>query len=247
MDPANKVWYFAYGSNMSSTKFAGDRGIVALSTVAARVPRWRLGFLVPGLPYAEPAFGAIEPIPDDGTELASAAPTVQGVLYLITRSQYVQVLASEGGGTAYRAIHVLAEPLSEDNRRRFGARIQAFSLQAHLLRKPAGLASLRYMNLILEGAQEAGLTSKYQAYLQRRPVYLAPETGRSAVGATVFLRLFGPVMGALERLTKSQIQSDGLAPLWVVLVVRYTVLALWAIHDIIFAPIFGRGDGLGAL
>lgn len=97
---------------------------------------------------------------------------------------------------------------------------------------------------MLEGAKEAGLSEKYQDYLARQPRYQAPERGRAAVGARFFVAIFGPVMSGLEVLTKSTIGSDGLAPWWVVFLVRWVVLFLWLVHDYVFAPVFGRGDGL---
>ena len=56
--------------------------------------------------------------------------------------------------------------------------------------------------------------------------------------------IFNPVMAALEKLTYANMRKDGSVPSWVALVVRSTVALIWFFHDWIFAPLFGRGDGL---
>jgi hypothetical protein len=50
------VLYLAYGSNLSTAKFRGDRGIKPLSQMNVCVPELRLTFDIPGLPYLEPCF-----------------------------------------------------------------------------------------------------------------------------------------------------------------------------------------------
>lgn len=236
-----EMFYFAYGSNMSTAKFIGSRGIKPQAKMAVTVPRWCLGMPVPGLPYSEPAFSAIKPRDDPTT------PDVHGVLYLISQEQFLQVVASEGGGTAYGLVNISALPLFEEDRRRFGNCIEAVSLIAEMKRTPNGLPSVRYMTLLLDGAREAGLSEEYRMYLAKQPTYAPPDRGRALLGATVFLRLFSPVMAALEVLTEITTGEDGRAPQWVISVVRTVVFGLWAVHDLIFAPIFGRGDGLGAV
>ena len=51
-------------------------------------------------------------------------------------------------------------------------------------------------------------------------------------------------MEGLEKVTKSNLSDQGLAPMWVVLLVRLVLWAIWLTHDWVFAPVFGRGDGL---
>jgi hypothetical protein len=50
-------------------------------------------------------------------------------------------------------------------------------------------------------------------------------------------------MGALEKITNDSIGEDGNAPGIVVWLVRFTMWVIWLVHDWIFAPVFGRGDG----
>ena len=51
-------------------------------------------------------------------------------------------------------------------------------------------------------------------------------------------------MSLMEMITKSSVQEDGNVSNLVVWLVRTTVYVMWFTHDRLFAPIFGRGDGL---
>jgi gliotoxin/aspirochlorine biosynthesis gamma-glutamylcyclotransferase len=138
------AWYFAYGSNMSSDTFTGSRGIIPLKSARVYIPGWILSMEIPGMPYSEPSFGSI--VPRKYTDLERGKePDVIGVAYLITSSQYRQVVASEGGGIAYRDICVCAEPVDEDDRRKIGDRISVHTLTSAMVRHPCPHPSLRYM------------------------------------------------------------------------------------------------------
>lgn len=51
-------------------------------------------------------------------------------------------------------------------------------------------------------------------------------------------------MMLMEKLTNATLQSNGMAPLLVVWLVRGVVALIWFSHDRMFAPVFGGGDGL---
>jgi gliotoxin/aspirochlorine biosynthesis gamma-glutamylcyclotransferase len=151
------VWYLAYGSNMSSAKFTGSRGIVPLASARVRVPGWILAFNIPGLPYSEPSFTSIVPRTPasglrtdrnglSGIELRNQTPCVLGVAYLLSKEQYVKVIGSEGGGIAYDDIGVEAEPVGEDDRSQTGGKIMARTLGPTMLqRTPWPRPSKRYL------------------------------------------------------------------------------------------------------
>jgi hypothetical protein len=82
-------------------------------SVPAVLPGWRLEFSQPGLPYAEPAFAAVErqPEADGGGERQL---DVHGVAHRITPSQWAYVLETEGGSGgkedhAYQVVEARAE------------------------------------------------------------------------------------------------------------------------------------------
>lgn len=137
------LWYFAYGSNMSSEKFTGSRGIVPALTARVFLPGWILAMEIPGFPYSEPAFSSIKPA--GHVKAWSALPDVTGVAYWITDHQYRQVIASEGGGTAYTDIEVEAKPLTVGDAAKTGERLKVRTLGSAMSRSPAARPSKRYM------------------------------------------------------------------------------------------------------
>ncbi|MCJ1352282.1 MAG: hypothetical protein MMC33_002266 [Icmadophila ericetorum] len=271
------LWYFAYGSNMSSAKFTGSRGIAPLATARVRVPGWVLALNIPGLPYSEPTFTSITPRTPSGSKLSATLsnatvsansgsseiesdaiipelelgpdfgleiPDIIGVAYLITASQYIKVLGSEGGGIAYEDIEVDAVPLDETDREQTGPRLKVRTLGAAIERYPPPKPSKRYMDIITLGASEASLPLSYQSYLLSLPVYTPPQTPRGRLGAAIFLSVWGPVMELMEKITKATIrEEDGYAPLMVIWLVRFAMWAIWVSHDLVFARVWGRGDG----
>ena len=99
-------------------------------------------------------------------------------------------------------------------------------------------------DIIKSGAQEIQLPEEYQRYLDNILIYRPPDSGRRRAGAAVFLAMWGPVMRLMEMITKATIRRDGYAPTFVVWLVRFTVVVIWFTHDVFFAPVCGRGDGL---
>ena len=268
-DSTQKIWYFAYGSNLSTEKFTGGRGITPLAKARVRLPEWRLAFNVPGLPYAEPTFAGIVHCASGSTGGSTAPatstqypineksslsdgrnsdPPVTGVAYLITRSQFTQVFASEGGGIVYKDLAATAEAVgSIDEAILSGPRVEVRTLGvvATVQRKaPWPRASRRYMEIVRTGAAEAGLPPAYQRHLASFPPYIPPQTAFARCGAEIFLATWNPVMGGAEKLTHATMREDGYAPEWVIWLVRLVLSLIWLSHDFVFAPIFGRGDGL---
>lgn len=139
---SENIWYFAYGSNMSSSKFIGGRGIHPLDVARVRLPCWTMTMEIPGLPYSEPAFSSIRPS-EDATD--STVPDVIGVAYLISPDQYRRVIASEGGGIAYSDISVEAVPLTDEDAARTGPGPLVRTLGTILARHPPARPSERYM------------------------------------------------------------------------------------------------------
>ena len=63
------------------------------------------------------------------------------------------------------------------------------------------------------------------------------------MGAFLFLAQWGPMMALLEKIAICSIGPDGNAPPCVIWLVRSVMAVIWLVHDWIFAPIFGPGDG----
>lgn len=137
-----QLWYFAYGSNMSTAKFIGSRGIHPLDIARVWLPGWILTLEIPGLPYSEPAFTSVRPVTDT---LEVGAPSVIGVAYLITLEQHKRVIASEGGGAAYADIWVDALPVADKDATKTGQRLKVRTLGSAITRSPPARPSSRYM------------------------------------------------------------------------------------------------------
>jgi hypothetical protein len=59
---ADEVWYFAFGSNMSSATLTGRRRVVPRRSVPAMLPQYGLSFGMLGAPYSEPGFAVLQPL-----------------------------------------------------------------------------------------------------------------------------------------------------------------------------------------
>lgn len=90
------------------------------------------------------------------------------------------------------------------------------------------------------------MPAPYQCFLERLSTYQPPSCLMPRIGAALFLALWLPIMRAMERLTKQSLKDrrTGTAPDWVVVVVRIVVITMWLHHDVVHAPIWGRGDGM---
>jgi hypothetical protein len=99
---------------------------------------------------------------------------------------------------------------------------------------------------LIVGAQEAQLPIEYREYLGDLPRYAPPSDAWKKLGASIFLGVFRPVWNLLDRITHSNTGKDGNVPPHIVWLVRSVIFVIWFIHDRVFAPLFGSGDGLDA-
>jgi hypothetical protein len=137
-----KVWYFAYGSNMSDLVMT-RRGVRPMRTHNAVAPSHRLIFDVYGVPFSEPAMASIEDRPPDAED-----PPAHGVAYLLTETDYVRILVSEGAGIGYREIGIrIHEVAAAGNRtpKSGPMMMDARTLVARFPFKPSALPSVRYL------------------------------------------------------------------------------------------------------
>lgn len=224
---------------------------------------------IPGTPYSEPSFSSIALREAEGLE-REAVPDVEGAAYLITDEQYRQVIASEGGGIAYRDTPVLGVPIHDGDLGRVGNELSLRTFTSALIRRPTPSPSQRYMvsstlgklelnnpkyftsidpltnhkDLLKDGARELHLPQKYQAYLANITVYKPSSCRRTKLGASIFIFIWRPILVKMESLTKANFQKDGNVPLYIAALVRTVFQIMWISHDYIFAPVFGRGDGV---
>ncbi|PNS14345.1 hypothetical protein CAC42_6858 [Sphaceloma murrayae] len=169
------LWYFAFGSNMDSGALE-RRGVVPIARQPATIPQYRLCFNVPGLPYLEPAMASIEPRP-----ASAKCPDVHGVAWRLRSNEWKNVVATEGGGLAYRTLAIEGLLLGDGT-----AKSCTFmTLVAWPTITRAAAPSVRYRDLLLRGAQDAGLPQDYLDYLLALPAhtYNPSQFGASVPGA----------------------------------------------------------------
>ena len=172
---SERVWYFAYGSNMQPATFAGRRGITPTRTLAARVRDWRLVLdKTPLIPIGE-AFANVRH--DPGAE-------TYGVVYEITPDDLAHVDLTEGVLIGnYERIEVMVEPLAPPSDG--DAPTSAYTLTSDK-RSAELIPSEYYMALLIEGAETHGLPPEWIAMLRAVPTCVSkPEVtaGRQIVNA----------------------------------------------------------------
>ena len=138
---AEKIWYFAFGSNMK-TSVIRSRGIKPLDVKAIKVSSYVLTFDVFGLPYSEPAMASIARYTTDGDpdQRGANPPDVHGIAYLLSSVDVRGLIGSEGGGVAYNEITVTGLPLHGDD-----SPISMCTLTARYPRRPNAAPSARYL------------------------------------------------------------------------------------------------------
>lgn len=95
----------------------------------------------------------------------------------------------------------------------------------------------------MKGAEEAQLPVGYREYLAGLPRYNPPTKKWTKLGAFIYLAIVRPVWSLLDKITHTNTGADGNVPTYIAWLVRSVIFLVWLIHDWIFAPIFGPGDG----
>jgi gamma-glutamylcyclotransferase len=151
--PDDRVWYFAYGANMHHSAFRQRRGMHPTDWRIGRLSGYRLRFNLEGRPKGRAAPANISADPDRPDS------EVWGVLYQITLRELVRLNATEGvPGPRYQP----AELTVEDHQ---GNPLNATSYVANGNEKD-GKPSLRYINLLRNGARDHGLPNHWIAHLE---------------------------------------------------------------------------------
>lgn len=164
------VQYFAFGSNLLASKMDGRAETEVLSRVSAVVADHRLAFNMRMFPPLEPSMASIEP--EDGS-------VCEGVLYTLTRDGYEALWKSEGGAMerpGYEEVVVSASAGGET--------VQCITLRAApwMRMQRDAPPSARYKQLILDGANEIGLSNDYIARVAALPA-AAPSAALRAIAS----------------------------------------------------------------
>ncbi|EWG55293.1 hypothetical protein FVEG_17492 [Fusarium verticillioides 7600] len=242
MQDSDMVWYFAFGSNMASTTME-RRQLSPRDSRPVLVPSHVLCFDVFGVPYMEPAMAGIrERTPADDAE---ATPSVHGMAYLLSREEYHRLIVSEGAGVAYVEMELIARTCSTGFTARAATceEIPVRTLMARFPFRPEALPSVRYLGLLIQGAQESGLPSSYQDYLRGLPAYHKSLSKYEEFGASLLIGFWMPILNGMMKRVNQRPDSHGNAKPWVGELVRLVFITMWLYYDTIHSRIWGRNGG----
>jgi hypothetical protein len=145
--------YFGYGSNMDLTALRA-KGVEPRSSVPAELPGWRLRFNVRHWFRHEGGMANVEPS-------AAAADRVLGVLHLCEDDHLTSL---EAYGVGYDRIPIVV--------RTDAGAMPAMTYQGlPAVLDDSCLPTRRYMNILLRGAERAGLDPAYRAELKQHPLH----------------------------------------------------------------------------
>ncbi len=148
--------YFGFGSNMNITSLRA-KGVEPLASRRAVLPGWRLRFNVQHFFRHEGGVGNIEPASAPGEH-------VPGVLHDCPDEALSSLDAVEACGHGYERITVEVEA--------DGERIPAFTYVGMPdFIDDSCLPSRRYLNILIQGARQAGLDADYVRSLETHPVH----------------------------------------------------------------------------
>ena len=173
MSEEELVWRFGYGSNIGLTTLQTKKNLRPKRYLVGSIKGWELYFQ-PGIPFVEPGFAAIHPSVD------SQDDELHGSAFLIPLSEAVGLDEQE------RAYHVLPSKfVTYDGEVVDGVGLyvpKKYVGEDGVIKKAIaledtkqGIPSLRYLNLLRNGAREAGLCEKWIGKLDSFQHYQTPE------------------------------------------------------------------------
>ncbi|OES24628.1 AIG2-like family protein [Alteromonas macleodii] len=157
-----QLWYFAYGSNMSTRYLTNVRDVAVYESVAGTLRNHTVSFTLPGIPSIEPRFAELS---------YTVGEKAYGVLHRIDVAGFVKVLRSEGD--AYQIADIVVTGVD-------GKQYKAKTLIVDQRSAESGSPSERYRNIILEGAREHGLPDAYIAQLENTETAYIPLLSEAA-------------------------------------------------------------------
>ncbi|KAI9772318.1 MAG: hypothetical protein M1840_001067 [Geoglossum simile] len=268
------VLYLAYGSNLCAASFKGVRGIRPIAQLNVLVPELSLTFDLPGIAYSEPCFANVRYRSELRTSYLNIPAGLEkghlsnsggkyhkdrwekglvGVVYEVSKEDYITIIATEGGGAAYKDIVVTCYPLPEVGV--VPEKPQTSPFISHTLLAPGppdtertrrpdpsyAQPSARYLKLLLDGADEHRLPEEYKLYLHGIRAYTIT-TDRQRLGRFLYLAVWMPVIYFMFLLQRIFRDKRGLSPEWLIKASGAIFKTMWLSYDRFFNIIFGDGE-----
>jgi hypothetical protein len=146
---------FGFGSNMNIALLQSKKCLRVLGSAPAIVKGWRLNFSLSAISLVEPSFA--------DAQRGAADDEIHGVVAFLPPADYAKLAAQE---SAYGVAEV---PLTTYDGRAMTGRL--FTKLGGSVTAPDIPCSARYLNVLVQGAREAGLDSAYIQRLASTPTY----------------------------------------------------------------------------
>lgn len=140
--PSKVVYYLSYGSNMSSRYLSNIRNINIYESLPVTIGGHEVKFNLKGIPDIEPAFANM---------IASEGKTSYGVAHLVTPEDLNSIVGSESDSYQIREISVMTLDQKEVNAWALIGEDNQFN----------AIPSQRYLDIMVEGAEQHGLDADY--------------------------------------------------------------------------------------
>ncbi|WP_424501733.1 gamma-glutamylcyclotransferase family protein, partial [Robiginitalea sp.] len=154
--------YFGYGSNLNLTSLKA-KGVLPKRSYVGQLPNFRLKFNVQHWFRHEGGMGNIEPS-DDPNDV------VEGMLHECTEEDLEALDRMEAYGVGYDRVRIKVdthEGLKE---------ALTYTGLPEIINEDC-LPTRRYLNIILKGAREAGLSNNYIQKLEKHPLFYPKSRG----------------------------------------------------------------------
>lgn len=172
-------------------------------------------------------------------------------MYEVTPEDYRTIIATEGGGASYQDVVVDCYSLPHGSKT-VDPSPKGVPFKAHTLLNPSGngisrpdpsyaQASVRYLKLITDGAEEHALPAEYIAYLDNLQPYTMT-TYKQRIGSAIFLGFWLPIVLAVMGFSKLLADGEGKIPAWFASVVEVLFRGVWGSYDSVFKGAFGDGE-----
>jgi hypothetical protein len=173
---------------MNPEVFTKRRKIHPVETRRCIVPGYVLSFALDGLPYFEPAFATC--LKREGS-YNPQRPDIQGCAFLITESEFMRILATEGGsgwqeyyGTIWSVGGYGVDEV-ECVRYEDGSKFKAVTLIGKSERgdvSELNRPSQRYLKLVVEGARKSCINNDYIEFLEAQVPFIHLPAAKSFLG-----------------------------------------------------------------
>ncbi|KAJ2846790.1 hypothetical protein J3B02_004320 [Coemansia erecta] len=239
---------------MSSEVLSGRRQVFPIKSLAVVVPGYQLTFDMVGIPYFEPGFGTIVPVNDSDETIDEAGDQTQllhkqrttdcqvgsplhCIAHLITKKELAHIINTEGGSGnpdfGYQVLEVACKTYDDQP-------LKGVTLIDSYTKVLCYHPSPRYLNILLNGAEEHKLAPEYIERLKMVKPYV-PVTAGQKVAKGLMIAMSLPLASPVLLSAILALVFKTKTPRPIALYGEWVKRFSWWVHDAVLAPIFGKG------